>query len=586
VPHILPSLDTVDRLSLGRQSLGSVSVESKSPSINSYLPPSPRKSAAAAAAAWKAAQISTAILPGFPATTTGLQSITVFTAQAFKRPPSSILSGAERSPNGFRQPTGAARAWPACTLVFTLFKLSLLGHDAATDLAGGDDERTVAHVHIFSAPHATSATHRRPGRTSVAGQYDSVQPVERERRMLSSESTASVYDNYTDTEGRRRSVLSIYFENDRTKGNEWVLEMKDAGQQYECIRQIKKTATMIKAEEAGCGQAIRPLYEDATISAENLARELEVHKLAAAKKREAVANATATAAATAATGSATAEQRGAAVPAPPHPHHRPVAAPQAQVHTQVEQSRSSLDVIQSVAMGRSQSVDTPEAHPAITVSHRKSPSTESIEAAMASLSTSVGAHHIGRDMLAADDKLDLNRISALNFASTFSFPAPPSDLPQSPRSATHANATSSPTHSSPVRPHAPTNPFGARSSQSLTPSLSDDDADDEADNVVVSPPTPPLRPTRPATPPRSGTQTPSAGNASVTVAVPRPGSIASTLNSEHSSTSRLRRLRAKPQVIDIMAEFSAVEAENMPPPEDEIGAEPIREDRERKIRFA
>jgi hypothetical protein len=58
----------------------------------------------------------------------------------------------------------------------------------------------------------------------------------------------------------------------------------------------------------------------------------------------------------------------------------------------------------------------------------------------------------------------------------------------------------------------------------------------------------------------------------------KPESIAS----ETSSTSRLRRLRNKPQAIDIMAEFSAIEAENMPEDDDE----PIREDRERRIRFA
>jgi len=137
-------------------------------------------------------------------------------------------------------------------MVFTLFKVSLSGNDAAVASANGaDEERTVAHVHVFSSQRPamtpTSPTLRRS--RSVAGfQYDPAAPrVEVERRTLSRDSTASVCESITDHDGRPL-VLSIYFGNeDRTKaGNEWILEMKDVNQLHEWIRQIKKTAIMIK----------------------------------------------------------------------------------------------------------------------------------------------------------------------------------------------------------------------------------------------------------------------------------------------------------------------------------------------------
>lgn len=137
-------------------------------------------------------------------------------------------------------------------MVFTLFKVSLSGDDAAIANADGvDRERTVAHIHVFSSQRASGSPGMRRSKSSAGLQFDPSAPrVEVERRTLSRDSTASICENYTDADGRP-VVLSIYFGNeDRTKGNnEWIIEMKNQAQLDEWIRQIKKTAIMIKCVE-------------------------------------------------------------------------------------------------------------------------------------------------------------------------------------------------------------------------------------------------------------------------------------------------------------------------------------------------
>jgi hypothetical protein len=259
MPHLLaplplPSLDYADRVSIGKTSIAeSFEYKSARRMDASATPPyTPAKLSLSrkTGATWAPSGISSAILPGFPATIAGLEPITVFIAQAAKRPPSSILSGTNRGANGFRPPTSAVQ-WTPCTLVFTLFKISLSGEDAAVaSLNGADEERTVAHVHVFtSKPQGVvTGSPMRRSKSLVGSQHESrVQRVEVERRTLSRDSTASICKSYTDADGRA-VVLSIYFGNeDRTKaGNEWILELKDDRQLHEWICQIKKTAIMIK----------------------------------------------------------------------------------------------------------------------------------------------------------------------------------------------------------------------------------------------------------------------------------------------------------------------------------------------------
>lgn len=359
------------------------------------------------------------------------------------------------------------------------------------------------------------------------------------------------------------------------------------------------------AEELGYGEAIRPVYDNTSQTADDLAHTLSVHARSVAEGR-------------------TRDAPEEIVPK---------SSPQSS-SSQQDERRTSLEALQGIALSRSRSADAAEARSgSLRRAHRKSV----IVGPASTIQEGRTRDYLGEhdpDSLSSLSGLTLN---GLSFGSSLSFPAPPSDLPfpappvdmPPPRSArvhvvqaiqplTQVEKTTSPALSSssrlaanagspamastpnmgvvpgssnaslasslrvggrPSPPMASTPSFG---SQLSTPGVNSSASASEDEAVVVSPPTPPRR---------SGSESNTPRPAAVSVlqgqARGHAPSIASTTHSGTSSTSRLRRLRGKPAVIDVMAEFTSVECENLPPQMDEDD-EPIviREDRERRIRFA
>lgn len=502
---------------------------------------------------WSAGEISSAILPAFPATLASLEPITVLVAQAAKRPPSSIMAGRNSQSKGSR--------WSPCTLVFTLFKVST-GEDSV------DDERTVAHVHVFSQkqPTNTGMSGVRRSKSSAGFAMDPHVPrVETERRYITRQSAASVSDELTDADGRKVVLRVLLGTEDRTKGNEWVLEMKDTTRLQEWVRQINKTAIMINAEELGYGQAIQSAFESSSVSADELAQRLSAHARAVQQQRDA-----------------------------PEQRKEVFASPTA---SQPDVRSSSVEAAQAAALSRSRSAEEPA-----SVTQDKS----SIES----------SPDVDRKIELVKSDPDSLSLGTLNLGQHLAFPAPPSALPpQRPIRAPAPIAMPPPTYGTPVTylppvphsypigyPGAPvpvvngeangsadgqtqTAPSDEGSAQSLTngstpslltglpgvngraqlspnpatavfapappgsvPSPQAPETEVLEDMPAVRPPTPPRRspnhdePARPAT--VSALQNRSAPNRSTP-------SIASTTNSGTSVTSRLRKLRGKPQVIDI-----------------------------------
>jgi hypothetical protein len=231
-----------------------------------------------------------------------------------------------------------------------------------------------------------------------------------------------------------------------------------------------------------------------------------------------------------------------------------------------------------------------------------------------------------------DDSIDvshltLNTLPGFAFGSSFSFPAPPSALPAPPRppvaringsgvpcspglsSPSHlASGTSSPAMASTPNlgsfkhdlssaslastfnlastsdkdsDHQPSTPPPLLATPIFGSKVLAEDADDENDENDDCT-TAPLDDVPRSTPSPLSLSLPQTGQSS--------SDSINTTNSGQSGTSRLRRLRGKPQVIDIMAEFSVVEAESMPPAENEEEEArepvPVHDARERRIRFA
>ncbi|KAL1410141.1 hypothetical protein Q8F55_004144 [Vanrija albida] len=510
--------------------------------------PAPVTPAAPVVSAWGPTDISSAILPTFPASVGALEPITVLSVQGAKRPPTSILSA--RGDRSIRNAAGVR--WTPCTIVFTSFKVSVSGQP--TD----DDERTVAHVHVFSSlrqsPTQAAVPSLRRSR-SITGTYDPSAPrVEVERRALCRMSTASIAEDYMDADGRASVLRVVFGDEDRTKaGDEWLLEMKDARELTEWIRHVKKTAILINAEELGYGPAIRSAYENQSLTAEDLAQKLSAHARAAA------------------------DARGL--------KPKEVKAEVKPTDGGLNRAQSAEEIAKNASLGG--------------IQHRKSFSEAPLPAG-------------GEEPDSIGSAAGLT-LSGLSLSDSFAFPAPPSDLPSfpapptdlpsfplPPTSAPSLPAFPAPPSDLPVRrpaPAPPTKPptaaeLFAKSVSSTSPPklpcpVNGHDADDEEEEVPVTravrAPTPPLR----RSPPAEGAEPPKPAAVSVLQAKAKAQatpSIASTANgSQTSGTSRLRRLRGKPQVIDIMAEFSQFEADNTPVAEDE---EPIRDDRERRIRFA
>lgn len=431
---------------------------------------------------WAPRDFSSAILPPFPSTLASLEPITVLSAEAAKRPSSTV-----RAPSAAR--------WSPCTLVFTLFKVTLNGDEVP---GGGDAERTVAHVHVYSKapnfyPHGPGAGQEAPAfrrSKSSAGFHSdpSSGRVEIERRWISRFTTASICDDHTDADGRAVVMRIIWGDEEVNKSSEWLVEMKNGGQLHEWIRQIKKTSIMINAEELGYGRAIRPAFEAMAVTADDLAHQLSVHARAVAGQREK-----------------------AETPAPQEPVQGG------------ERSASLEATTQGAVLARSHSADDLELrNSSLGRPLRKVGSEDKVQPPPVS----------DIDYGANDNTLGGLSLGGLNLGSGLVFPAPPSDLP-SPRRARHAGVNK-----------LVSNPVAMSSTPVLssTTSASSPDRQELLDDEPIP---------RPPTPPRSAKNGSASSPHSHLMPRGKAPSIASTNNSGSSSTRALRRLRGKPQVIDI-----------------------------------
>lgn len=499
---------------------------------------------------WSASEISSAILPSFPATLASLEPITVLVAQAAKRPAPSIMAGR----NHGQSKTGR---WAPCTLVFTLFKVS-------TGEGQADDERTVAHVHVFTQKQlgASGMNSVRRSKSTAGFGMEQVPRVETERRNLTRQSSASVSDEHTDVDGRMVVLRVSFGTEDRSKGNEWVLEMKDTSRLHEWVRQIKKTAIMVNAEELGYGHAIRPAFESSSVSADDLAQRLSAHARSVAEQREKVAAVT------------------------PPPRKESAVSPAA---SQQDVRSASAEAAQAAALSRSRSADQLGTQPLVSPKI-VTPAPDGSEAER------VNGH----------DDSDITGLSlgTLNLGSSLSFPTPPSALPpprvrtssanapQQPvpvNNASQASLSPAPTPRAVVRtPEAAATPVLYSDAQQTVPNGSSHSLANGSSQSLnrISPPmngrasfSPTLQGTptfsepiqsangaempeteeleeettpviRPPTPPRRSTNDEARASQAMFSRNHAP-SIASTTHSGTSSTSRLRKLRGKPQVIDI-----------------------------------
>lgn len=429
---------------------------------------------------WTPRDISSAILPAFPSTLASLEPITVFSAEAFKRP-----SSTARSPSQSR--------WSPCTLVFTLFKVSVNTEDASE--IGGTTERTVAHVHVYSkAPSHIAlggSTGIRRAKSNAGFNVESTSGrVEIERRLLSRSTTASICDDHTDADGRTVVMQILWGDEDGTKSSEWLIEMKDATQLHEWIRQIKKTSIMINAEGLGYGRAIRPAFETSAVSADDLAHQLSVHARAVA-----------------------AEASVGVLPSPA---------------SQEETRRLSLDATQGAALARSHSADAVETRSGtLGRAHRKAGSEEKVQTPAMSELDWFGTSN--------DNALGGLSLGGFNLGGTLAFPAPPSDLPP-PRPLRTAASKNKVVSNALAMSSTPVLPTMVNASAAAF------DDPEVLDDLSVRPPTPPRR---------GASKDDRSLQLHLLQSRGKAPSIASTTTSATSTTSRLRRLRGKPQVIDI-----------------------------------
>ncbi|WWC59858.1 uncharacterized protein I303_102420 [Kwoniella dejecticola CBS 10117] len=277
------------------------------------IPPSPQLSS----------HIVSMLLPSFPASLSSLQSIQILQAAVIRKilPGSgfgsgsgsgmpekekstslksltSVLSSGNTSQTNYQGGNGSKKPiWITQQLVLTSFKVGGSTPTSTPDpneylsasSSSSSTSRTIAHLHLFSIPGASSGSGssqatfgRRPSLPSGAMNDE----MELERKMITHESTAGVWN---EDENGRKFVMRIGLgmalrdgegTQDREgidSDREWIVEMRNADQLQEWIRQIKSIAVVIRAEREGHGQAIRNAYSDA-IRGDDLALELNLQR--------------------------------------------------------------------------------------------------------------------------------------------------------------------------------------------------------------------------------------------------------------------------------------------------------------------
>nr|XP_019012314.1 uncharacterized protein I206_03161 [Kwoniella pini CBS 10737]OCF51095.1 hypothetical protein I206_03161 [Kwoniella pini CBS 10737] len=246
------------------------------------IPPSPQISS----------HIFSVLLPSFPATISALSSIQILQATVIRKilPISgmpdkekstslkSLTSVLSSSNGGSGNQSTRKPIWITQQLVLTSFKI---GGSTPTSTPEPDEylskpstSRTIAHLHLFSIPGGSSQSgfSRRPSLPSNAMSEEN----ELERRIISHDCTAGVCN---EDENGRKFVMRIGFgesQQDENE-NEWIVEMRNADQTQEWIRQIKSIAVVVRAEREGHGHAIRNAYSDA-IRGDDLSLELDLQR--------------------------------------------------------------------------------------------------------------------------------------------------------------------------------------------------------------------------------------------------------------------------------------------------------------------
>ncbi|KAL7419895.1 hypothetical protein Q5752_005811 [Cryptotrichosporon argae] len=562
--------------------------------------------------------LASAILPAYPAGLAALESIQVLYAAVEKRVESRV-AGATPS-NSPRSIFRVAPKWTPTTLVFTRFKLSLDDADVDGDSLLDDGERTVAHLHVF-APAPSTGSPASKKKSSLAGE----DRVEVERRAVGRCTTAGVWNEAVDNRG---SVLRVGFGDDKPGASDWLVQMRDGSQLHEWIRQIKKTATMIRAEDMGLGHAIRAAYENASVGADDLALKLAMHNtpqaditpraiqpealspldphfvcLAISAEPERMLRAT--------------QSHDVRASHPFEYDFGPRTPDESGPPAGTDERLNALASLSGAALHRSRSVDqhAPARGARRTAAHRKSLSASipSLPLSDADGSGSLLEYYYRSKGAAASVRSQSNlprkpeseppaatgakgasvrkRASSTSYTSRHGValpPAPPPPtvpLPPNPlevtvdgapapaRLALAPAAVLTPRARPAALPAAHAAAFGAGPVDAPTPSS----ATSAASTPSLQPDEKDRRGVRGALVPTSALG--SGADSEV-------GSIAP---SESSSTTRLRRLRAKPKAIDIMAEFSAQEAEWYAADVDEPKPVRVHEARDapaRRIRFA
>ncbi|WVF66911.1 hypothetical protein IAT40_001654 [Kwoniella sp. CBS 6097] len=256
--------------------------------------------------------ITSVLLPTFPASIASLSSIQILSATVIRRvfitgssgipenqrggsikSLASVLSGGHNTHNA--APTASPRPmWITQQLVLTSFKVGGSTPQATPDpneySERGSSTRTIAHLHMFNVPGSSNPTTKSPSKSSPIGlgigpgssqsfgrrpslTSGGAEEGEIERQMIRGDCTAGVWE---DDEGKRKCVMRISFGREAEGEGEWVVEMRNGEQLQEWIRQIKSIAIVIRAETEGHGRVIRDAYTSGAVRGDDLALELDM----------------------------------------------------------------------------------------------------------------------------------------------------------------------------------------------------------------------------------------------------------------------------------------------------------------------
>ncbi|ORX36479.1 hypothetical protein BD324DRAFT_651717 [Kockovaella imperatae] len=199
------------------------------------------------------------LLPSFPTSPSSVESTTILSSMVMRR-----LGGlaSSRSRTSLRPGTGSSSGsqgkkaiWQSHQLVLRSFRLEDPAQGSSSSSRAGSGARTIAHLHLFS-----TITRAKSGQlVKVQSWAQSTDPSEVERRSISQQTMAGVWDVTSDGENKKDSsdkvrkwVMRVTWEDE-----EWLCDMPNRDALLEWIKQIKKYATIIRAESLGFGPQIQ-----------------------------------------------------------------------------------------------------------------------------------------------------------------------------------------------------------------------------------------------------------------------------------------------------------------------------------------